>query len=436
MKRALVAAALLLVLGACTTQKNAYLRNGAPEEGLSELLAGGPEPLHIVFLHGMRATESGGSAIFRAALCKRLPKCVEPKVERVRIALRQPGVTYLDKPIWGSAEEWAASAPIVYRYTYPNGARPPVVVEEIDWWPLLHPIKCRLLVRSDAPLTGASQDLLDLCSAQGRYADGEHHAWLTREQAAEVSRTAAVTGGGAKLNRALKIEIMDWGLSDAVIAAGPFSEVLGRGIGSALAWTAATPVEGAPPPTQGGRRYVLISESLGSFVALDYYARHYDQGQMLTADKQSSAPEEARAAYGLVQVIDNSDRLYFLANQVALLELSRLGVTNLGGLGDPIEPGLTRWIKAAGGSGAGLAEPRSRQLVAFHDPSDPLTFEVPADIKGAQVHNVFVVNGPTYLGLLADPARAHTAHSRNSCVLDIIFDKATSGPCKVAPQPK
>lgn len=433
MIRTLFAALLTLALCACTTQREAYLRNGPPKEGLTELLAGGPEPLHIVFVHGMRATRSGGSATFRAALCQRLPACVAPKEETVKIPLARPQVGYLGTTVWRTDAEWAASAPVVHRYTYPNGANPPVVVEEVNWWPLVHPIKCRFLLRPDAPLTGLSKDQLDVCSAQGAYADGEHHAWLTKDEAAQVAKTAGLTGGGAKLNRMLKTEIMNWGLADAVIATGPFSETLGRGIGGALAWAATTPVQGAAP-SDGARRFVVISESLGSFIVLDYYTRHYAQGAAQSAATARSAPDTERAAYGVVQVLDNTDRLYFLANQVALLEMSRLSVTTPapGALPDSGLSGLQRWgAKSKASSSGGLAEPEPRQLVAFHDPSDILTFEVPTAIGGARVHNVFLANGPTYFGLLAEPGRAHTAHSRNSCVLEIIFDRAAKGPCKV-----
>jgi hypothetical protein len=97
--------------------------------------------------------------------------------------------------------------------------------------------------------------------------------------------------------------------------------------------------------------------------------------------------------------------------------------------------GLLRWGRTAKpGSGAGFDDtPDYGQVVAFHDPNDILTYEAPPIPGGAAVHNVFLANGPTYLGLLADPALAHTAHARNSCVLDIIFDKVSKGPCKVAP---
>jgi hypothetical protein len=432
-----------LALVGCAIHHGVTFRNGPPTDGVSSLLARDDGSLHIMFVHGIRANRAGGSGEFRAALCRRLPGCHGPTAqETVRVPLDDGDFAYLGETVWRNREEWTKSYPVLHRYVYANGPHPPVVVEEVNYWPLLVPLKCRYLVSRDAPLVGVSAEQLDVCAARGRFKDDEHYAWLSSAEADQIAAGAGVTGGGARLNKMLKTEIMDWGLSDAVISLGPMSDIIGRSIGASFAAAATLPLPPGSPATQGGPRFVVISESLGSFVSLDYYDRHYDEAKGVTDRAALTAPEPSRAAYGMVRVLDNADRLYFLANQVALLEFARLepqSIPSPGALQEPAAPrGLMRWARRAKASGAGLSEQRDYgQLVAFHDPSDILTFEVPTKLgpanQSAEVHNVFLVNGPTYLGLFADPARAHTAHARNSCVLDIIFDNTPKGPCKVAP---
>jgi hypothetical protein len=448
MRLAMVLALALLAAG-CTTNRKVLYRNGEPSINLSQLLKS-DDPVHIIFLHGMRATGSGSSDAFQAALCARLPDCKGPIARQTeRIRLKWDGsFAYLGAPVWKNTQEWEASFPLVRRAVYANGPRPPVVVEEVNWWPLLVGLKCQRLVAHDAPLAGVSADQLQVCSAQGKYADGEHYAWIKPTDVEGIIKGAGVTGGAAKLNKLLKTEIMDWGISDAVIAAGPIGDLVGRGIGAAFAWAISTPLPPNIPKPGGTPRFVVIAESLGSFVAFDYYDRHHDQADALAAPGaalSSATPDETRAAYGLVQVLDRTDWLYFLANQVALLEFARVQAVpppNAAGLQENAPArGLRRWATIPNpGRSAGLSE-TFREIVAFHDPNDLLTFEVPdlgpppnagePDTR-PKVRNVFLSNGPTYLGVIADPAAAHTAHARNSCVLDIIFDGKANGPCSVA----
>lgn len=432
--------AVALMITGCVTPSGVTYRNSPPESGVSDLLKADDASLHIVFLHGMGATGSGASFSFREALCARIPDCVGPAaVQTARIPLERQDYSYMSAAVWQSEAEWQASRPIVHRYVYANGALPPVVVEEVNWWPLLLPLKCRYLLLGDAPLTGVSEEHLQVCSAQGKFADDEHYPWLTKTQAQDVATGAGVTGGGALLNKFLKTKIMNWGLSDAVIATGPMADLIGRGIGASFAWAATEPGPANAPPLSQSARFVVVAESLGSFVAFDYYERHHDEAVGLTSVTSQTAPDSAKAAYGFIQVLDSSDQLYFLANQVALLELARLSPSPVNQVADLQEPssarGLRRWVeRPQTDSGSSLlgAQPNYRQVVGFHDPNDILTFEVPADLGGAKVHNILLANGPTYLGVFADPAQAHTAHARNSCVLDIIFDRKARGACRVA----
>jgi hypothetical protein len=56
-----------------------------------------------------------------------------------------PAATYLDQPIWESDDEWRASRPFVDRYVVTRSDASPIVIDEVNWWPLLFPPKCRLI---------------------------------------------------------------------------------------------------------------------------------------------------------------------------------------------------------------------------------------------------------------------------------------------------
>jgi hypothetical protein len=158
---------------------------------------------------------------------------------------------------------------------------------------------------------------------------------------------------------------------------------------------------------------VVISESLGSFVVMD-----------AATSVHGDAPN-AR------DVVGCSDHLYFFANQFALLELGRI-------------QGLPRSLNAAAEAAAptehspfemlGLwaAMPRSRrrtanaaprQIIAFSDPSDVLTYDVPRGSPSATVVNLYDRNEINWFNLYVNPTSAHTGHSRNQAVLKSMFKR-------------
>jgi hypothetical protein len=73
-----------------------------------------------------------------------------------------------------------------------------------------------------------------------------------------------------------------------------------------------------------------------------------------------------------------------------------------------------------------LVAPRPRQVIAFSDPSDMLTFDVPKLLnpdgsEAAIVVNVYDRNEINWFGLLVNPVKAHTGHSGNQRVLRLMF---------------
>jgi hypothetical protein len=77
-----------------------------------------------------------------------------------------------------------------------------------------------------------------------------------------------------------------------------------------------------------------------------------------------------------------------------------------------------------------LREPTSpgalkRQVIAFHDPSDALTWEIPEEASGERLFaNVYVRNARPVLGLVAHPGFAHLDYWRNATVRRIMFGPA------------
>ena len=259
---------------------------------------------------------------------------------------------------------------------------------------MIFALKCRFLIVPEHDLSGDDRKHLELC----RRNDGRFHDWIDKADMARLARKPK--GGGAALaNRALKQQIMNWGLADAVIANGPMRPYLNLAMDRAF--------EVAGQGSSDDNAFVVMSESLGSFVVLDAMAA-------------GSQP--------VANVIERSDDLYFFANQFALLELGRLGnlppppAAGVAGL-VPIAPPATRpspleTLRAWGRSRRLLDRPR--QIIAFSDPSDLLTYVVPA-IEGVKVVNLYDRNATRWFGLFANPAGAHTGHLRNASVWKVLI---------------
>jgi hypothetical protein len=304
--------------------------------------------------------------------------------------------------------EWIASRPFVDRYVFTRRSGGPIVVDEVNWWPLLFPLKCRFLLKPETNLSGVDKKHLQLCART----DDPFYPWLSQDDLKRLLSTAPKSGGGARLNAMLKREIVNWGLSDAVMAVGPMRGYYRRAMNAAFAFAAT--FEGK---SIDEREFVVISESLGSFAVMDAY-EHIDAAHNAVRD-----------------VLDRTYLLYFFANQFALLELARVG--NLPGVflsadlaesahapsASPLQA-LERWaqhpLHAERLSGSDRAA-RVSQIIAFNDPSDLLTFDVPA-IAGAKVVNLYDRIGSHWLGLFENPVTAHTGHSANPNVLRTMFE--------------
>ncbi len=361
------------------------------------------QTLHILFVHGIRADRDGTSSVFAVHLAQALGGTLSEPM-RIGLPLDWPRsatmASFVDgngtpTPIWPTAEIWKRSEPFLNRATI-SSASGQVVIDEVNYWPLLLPLKCRALLVPEQDLAGADAKHLQRCHEEG---------WISKQDLDRLLRTKARSGRGSLLNRKLKQEMMDWGLSDAVIALGPMRRYLNDTIEQACALA-----------LQSGSddRYVVISESLGSFVVMDAFA-------------------ERRESVG--KVLQRTADLYFFANQFALLELARIKGIDIHANAVGAQavaaatPSPLQALATWGTSPApitpqaipGQARPGiEKQIVAFSDPSDILTFNVPA-IAGVNVVNLYDRQGFDLLGIVADPVAAHTGHSKNEAVWRILL---------------
>jgi hypothetical protein len=400
---AAAAAALILLVGGRAFARPVKAGPDSLDEtaSLADLIAPG-KTVHIVFVHGMRAFDRGASKPLLRLMEQRLHFTSQTAAPTFFDLEPRPVATYLEKPIWKDEADWEASRPFVVRSQLrrDDGAR--VILDEVNWWPLLFPLKCKFLLVPEHDLSGDDRKGLGRC---GLDKDAPHD-WLDAEDRRVLATPAS--GHAALGNRSLKQQIMNWGLADAVIAGGPMRFYVNQAMQKAFEFA-----------RKGGGTddsYVVMAESLGSFAVLDAMASGGDN---------------------VNYVMDRSDNLYFFANQVALLELGRLkGIPSspdavTGGEKSLAPPetaaspfsALMGWAaRPSGDMAAAERRDRPRQIIAFSDPSDVLTYRVPA-VCGVKVVNVYVRNTPRWLGLIANPAKAHTGHVGNKDVWDILVQR-------------
>jgi hypothetical protein len=255
----------------------------------------------------------------------------------------------------------------------------------------------------------------------------------------DLLATPNPSGRAPWANGLLKTSILNWGLSDAVIALGPMKSYTRLAIWCGFEEIAAFDPDAPPTDWNSPARscearnnaleprgqFIVITESLGSFVLLDAFADAAFRFDRLRHENAQQTPERGAA---LQFIVKRSDNIYFFANQFALLELARVqGVPE----NERTSPGPNAVVRNAmrewAGSGPG------KQLVAFDDPGDILTFNVPdfCEAPGidaatpcqAEFRNIYVHNDFSWFGAFERPDHAHTWYSRNNGVLKTIFGK-------------
>ncbi len=419
----------------------------------------GQRPLHILYVHGIGATGAGGSQTFQKAICGFLKDCTTPAKAAARDyadsgefakGVDPPAFAYMGRPVWRSKEEWSASDPFVDHYVLRRSHGGPIVVDEINWWPLVFPLKCRAIMTGDTRLTGPNAPLLDLCSQpiqmdpsdSGRF---RAYTWITPQQAAKLE---TARHQGALFNRWLKTAILDWGFSDAMMAVGSMRDLFREGMRQLFLKSVRFSAEGLASddwelqlrdPRGIDREFIVVSHSLGSYLVFSTLNMDRQDAAPQNAparSKSGTAAEDAAAQY----ILERTSLIYFFANQVPLLELANLQGPKAAGLplGETLTPDaatgafnmlMERWknlretfARRRGGGEESTA--KLPQVIAWSDPSDLLTWHVPA-MQGLMISNLYVRNTGWHW-IIANPAAAHADYATNKEVLRIMFGPKAS----------
>ncbi len=423
----------------------------------------GQRPLHILYVHGIGATGAGDSEAFRKGICAFLKGCKFPTVpgdpvERdyadsgeFESGAEPPAFEYMGMPVWTSKKEWSASAPFVDHYVLRRSDGGPIVVDEINWWPLVFPLKCRAIMTGEARLAGPSKTLLDLCS-QAEEMDMSHsgrfkaYAWISPQDAKTLE---SIRPKGALLNRSLKNSILDWGFSDAVMAVGAMQDLFRDGVRQLFVKSVRFNADGSKTdeweqplkdPLRNDREFIVVSHSLGSYLVFSTLNMDQldDAAQTSpTESKSDTATQDAAARY----ILERTSLVYFFANQVPLLELANMEGPKPARLALAEEPAqrqaagalskrMIKWkdLRQNFGKGRRDAEESAAkppQVIAWSDPSDLLSWRVPG-MEGLVIANLYVRN-TWWHWLIANPTSAHGNYASNKNVLRIMLGPKAPG---------
>jgi hypothetical protein len=278
-------------------------------------------------------------------------------------------------------------------------------VDELNWWPLTFSLKCRQIIAADASLVAPSKARIDTCSTRepdsGVGQRFKSYDWISSEEAARLRKLPA---RGAKANRQLKSDLMDWAFSDAVMALGPLrSHIL-----NALHQLILKSLADAPTASQTGaaevranQEFVIVSHSLGSY--LIFSALDMDPSTAKTA-----ATEQTRN--NLQEILKRTSLVVFFANQLRLLELVDLDGPSEGNIASHLHDwGKARceYLKSLPNAPQECKPPF---IIALNDPSDLLTWTVPS-LGDIRVENYTVRNSTHWLWYFANPTSAHSNYA-------------------------
>ena len=428
----------------------------------------GQRPLHILYVHGIGATAAGDSLVFQQSVCRFLKHCTAETLRRLKELqstkfhgepaprdyaeggmfeknAAPPTFEYMGHKVWESAEEWRASAPFVDHYVLWRTDGGPIVVDEINWWPLVLPLKCRHIMAGEARLAGPYKTILKVCSqSEAKDADNpgrfRAYPWVSAQ---EAKAWGSIPAKGALFNRSLKNTILDWGFSDAVMAVGAMNGIFREGMRQLFLESARFNADGTrtndwekqlKDPHGMDQEFIVVSHSLGSYLV--FSTLNMDQQEEFPESTQApatggKATEDAAARY----IFERTSLVYFFANQIPLLELATMetaGTATSAQGNETKEPDakatlsaqMRTWknLRRSFGSKPGEEEElaaKPRQVVAWSDPSDLLTWRIPG-MKGLMIDNLYVRN-TFWRWIVARPIAAHVNYDRNRDVIRVMM---------------
>ncbi|MBV8795000.1 MAG: hypothetical protein JO136_08680 [Hyphomicrobiales bacterium] len=368
-----------------------------------------PRPLHILAVHGMGTTAPDQFETFILALANRLhlvqvlgpfpesdyPRCPGPIAAPGALVRPLPTpITITGVPSGG----WAQ----LYTYNFAavkgDSCRPALAVSFLLWAPLTRDIKKNFLEETDAP---PPQKFADI--AKG---------------------------------------FIDGYLGDVVLYGGTYRDnVMRPSVQKALCIvTRGAPSEDGKHCTPGPYRdpTIIVTHSLGGYMMIDTIGHELGPDQHGDCDK---ALKETAAG----RILTNTDYIFMMANQVAFLDLStqrgyprRLG-------GSPPEEVRRRfaecWTRARLKApmlleSSGAPQLSEKQVVAFSDPNDILTWEVERKNLGfpkpvwpnVKLTNVYLSNDEFSIpSLFSEPTTAHNGYLDNRTVMEMVVCGMTNG---------
>lgn len=224
----------------------------------------------------------------------------------------------------------------------------------------------------------------------------------------ELNKHATWINGKAK-------DIMNWGMADPVMYLNPpIGEAIRNDIRTALAFISEKHSESSHSTT-------YICSSLGSKIFLDTLLEVVEEQKSLTmelaeedlSNEQKSALKNKELEVNAVKsVLTAPKTIFFLANQLALLEL-----------GKPTLKPYLEYVKKNG-------EADSFDIVSFSQPSDALTYHVvpllqhfdPDSETFLEAYDFEVKNAPRFLGLYTSLSNSHSDHKTNTFTMNILIN--------------
>src|SRR6201995_3221237 len=342
--------------------------------------------IHIFYIHGIGSDgpKDRDSRTLRKSICDYLKDCTTPEGtpigewdyadrDEFQLDASVPALEYMDEKVWKSQEEWHAAAPYAVHFQLARTNGPTLYVDELNWWPLTFSLKCRQIIAGDAALVAPSQERIDTCSTRepnaGVSERFKSYDWLSKD---EATRLRQLPARGAKANRQLKTNLMDWAFSDAVMALGPLRAYALDGIRQLILKSLADST-GASQAESGRSRadqeFIIVSHSLGGSLIFSRLDMDQLAGKTAT-EEQTRNP--------LQEIFKRTSLVFFFANQLLLLELNGLDGPSERNIATHLQDwGKVRceYLKSLPSAPQECKPPR---IIALNDPSDLLTWTVPA----------------------------------------------------------
>ncbi|HUB50930.1 MAG TPA: hypothetical protein VL986_02100 [Terracidiphilus sp.] len=420
-------------------------------------------PVHIIYVHGINQVGAGDSSALRDAICDKLHLCNKsdwkstppdfPDQGEFAPNMDPPPLEYLGKPVWKTKDEWFDAAPFVAHWAIQlKGYSSPLVVDEINWWPLVLALKCEHVVKSEASLAGPDKQLLGVCSDKSKQDPdnlGRFHAWLSPEDAAQLAKKPE---RAVLINRNLKTGLVDWGFSDAFIGVGPLAQIIRDGMRQLMTKCAQIDPNGLDKPNRKNydwkkqlnsgsatdQTFIGVTHSLGSYLLFNTMNLEDSSVGADDAQSQETQSEKAFEDDAVQYIFERMSLIYFFANQLRVLEFTDLegapaakgASAHVAGAASPpstqhFNALVNRWSKyrqnyVQRNLGGSTPPAKKVAIVAWSDPGDLLTWRVPP-IDDVEVFNLYAHNAIGWFWLFESPLGAHDNYAKNKAVLRVMF---------------